>query len=269
MSQHRPSVVLVQNSDTSTPGRLPDWLAEEGIDAVVVQGADLPDHLDGTEPPFDRPVDGLILLGGGFMPDDDARAPWLVRERQLTVEAVEAQVPVLGICLGAQLLAQVTGGEVTSASGETEKGSCPIELLAAADDDALFGALRPLTDDERLRMVENHQDSITALPPGAVHLATSDACHIQAFRMGDCAWGVQFHPEAAPGKIATWDESALATNGFDRAALLAAALADEPANERQARELVAAFARVVRERRGRVLQHVGLAVPAMDESEDT
>jgi hypothetical protein len=54
-----------------------------------------------------------------------------------------------------------------------------------------------------------------------------------------------------------------------RAALLAAALADEPANERQARELVAAFARVVHERRGRVLQHVGLAVPAMDESEDT
>ena len=257
MPEHRPSVVLVQNSPTSGAGRLPDWLAADGIDSHVVAGDDLPDHLTGgTEPPFDRPVDGLVLLGGGFMPDDDERAPWLVRERRLTGEAVAAHVPVLGICLGAQLLANITGGRVTSASGEGEKGSCPIELLAAADDDALFSRLGPLTDDGRLRMVENHQDSITALPPGAVHLATSEACRVQAFRVGECAWGVQFHPEAAPGKIATWDESALSSGGFDRAALLATALADEPANERQARELAAAFARVVRAHRTRVAGRV-------------
>lgn len=262
MHESRPSVVLVQNSSTSGPGRLPDWLGDAGVDARVVAGDDLPDHLaGGSAPPFDRPVDGLVLLGGGFMPDDDARAPWLDRERRLVGEALSAQVPVLGICLGAQVLAHVTGGEVTAASGETEKGICRVELLAAAADDQLFGDLGPLTDDGRLRMIENHRDSITVLPPGAVHLATSDACVVQAFRVGEHAWGVQFHPEAAPGKIATWDEAALAENGFERAALLEAALAEEPANERQARELVAAFARVVRSRRELALEHVG-RVPA-------
>ena len=66
-----------------------------------------------------------MLLGGGFMPDDDERAPFLPRERALVGEAVAAGVPVLGICLGAQLLAHVAGGEVTAKSGETERGSCP------------------------------------------------------------------------------------------------------------------------------------------------
>ena len=261
MQASRPSVVLVQNSPASGPGRLPEWLDDAGVDAHVVQGEDLPDHLTGSAAPFDRPVDGLVLLGGGFMPDDDDHAPWMPRERRLTGEAIAAGIPVLGICLGAQLLARITGGEVTGASGETEKGSCRVSLLAAAADDPLFAGLAALTDDGRLRMIQNHKDSITTLPPGAVHLATSDACRVQAFRVGASAWGVQFHPEAAPGKIATWDEAALTSTGFDRAALLETALADEPANQRQARELVAAFARVVHSSRQRALQHVG-RVPA-------
>ena len=237
-----PRVVIVQNSPGSGPGRLPDWLAEDGIDAVVVAGADLPRQLAGGA----EVVDGLVLLGGSFMPDDDERAPFLLRERELVDEAMTEGIPVFGICLGAQLLAHVAGGEVTANSGETERGSCPIELLPAAGDDPLFAGL---TGYDELRMIQNHVDSITTLPPGAVHLAMSAACRVQAFRVGAAAWGIQFHPEAGAARLADWDESKLAADGYDRAALVAQAEADAHINTVQARALVSAFADVVRKAR--------------------
>jgi GMP synthase-like glutamine amidotransferase len=185
----RRRVVVVQHTAGSGPGHLPEWFAENGIDAVVVDAPNLSEHLAHVEA-----VDGLVLLGGGLMPDDDERYPFLPRERTLLGEAVAAGVPVLGICLGAQMLALVAGGEVTAKSGETERGSCRVVLLAAAHDDSLFAGL---TGYDGLRMRQSHHDSITALPPAAVHLATSERCRVQAFRVGDTAWGVQFHPEAA------------------------------------------------------------------------
>ena len=235
-----PRVVVVQNSAGSGPGRLPEWFAEEAIDAIVVDGPDLPERLAGGA----ADVDGLVLLGGALMPDDDERASFLPRERALVGEALAVGVPVLGICLGAQLLALVAGGEVTADSGETERGSCSVDLLAAARDDRLFAGLICY---DRLRMIQNHKDSITTLPPGAVHLATSERCRVQAFRVGAAAWGVQFHPEASAARLTEWDESKLAAAGFDRAALLARATADAPVNTEQARALVGAFAGVVRE----------------------
>ena len=235
----RPRVVLVQNSKGSGPGRLAGWLAEEGIEAAVVAGADLPEHLRGDG----AAVDGLVLLGGGFMPDDDEGHPFLPFERALVDDAIVAGTPVLGICLGAQVLAHVAGGAVTARSGETERGSCPIALLPAAADDPLFAGL---TRYDELRMIQNHEDSITTLPPDAVHLGTSAVCRVQAFRVGPAAWGVQFHPEAEAARVATWDESKLAADGFDRATLVAQAEADAPLSTEQARALVGAFAAVVR-----------------------
>ncbi|MFI2103177.1 type 1 glutamine amidotransferase [Isoptericola sp. NPDC019693] len=248
MPDRRPTVVLVQNSPHSGPGRLPAWLEADGVAAVVVQGADVVEQVaslaEGGAAAPDG-VDGLVLLGGGLLPDEDERAPWLPHERALVAEALDAGVPVLGICLGGQVLAHVAGGTVTGRSGETEKGLCPVRLLDAAADDALLGPLGALAVGGEVRMVESHVDSITGLPPQAVHLATSDACVVQAFRVGDVAWGLQFHPEAAPERIGTWDADELATLGFDRDALLAAALERAPENERQARALAAAFAAVV------------------------
>lgn len=253
-----PTVVLVQNSPRSGPGRLPGWLTEAGIDARVVQGVELAARVPGlaavlTDEPGtgagrSTPVAGLVLLGGGLLPDEDDRAPWLPHERRLTTAALEAGVPVLGICLGGQLLAHVTGGEVTARSGETEKGLCPVRLLADAADDPLLGGLGDLTDGGGLRMVESHVDSITGLPSEAVHLATSDACRVQAFRVGEVAWGLQFHPEADPDRIATWDATELAELGYDRDELHAAGQAGAAENERQARALADAFAGVVHAR---------------------
>ncbi|WP_020017076.1 type 1 glutamine amidotransferase [Promicromonospora sukumoe] len=229
-------VLVVLNSPTSSMGRLEQWLPEAGIDPVLTPGAELPETLDG--------FGGVVLLGGGFMPDDDAGHPFLARERALTEQALADGVPLLGLCLGGQLLAHVTGGGVTARSGETERGMCALTVLPDAADDPVFGDL-PGVPDGPLWMIENHEDSVTALPPSATLLVTSDACRNQAFRVGEAAWGLQFHPEARPERIATWDEAALSEQGIDRAVLAEAALVHAAENEAQSGALVRAWADVV------------------------
>jgi GMP synthase (glutamine-hydrolysing) len=229
-------VLVVLNSPTSTMGRLEQLLPEAGIDPFLTPGSELPETLDGFA--------GVVLLGGGFMPDDDVHHPFLARERRLTTEAVESGLPLLGLCLGGQLLAHVAGGVVTARSGETERGMCPLTVLPAAVDDPVFGDLAGVPD-EPLWMVENHADSVTALPPSATLLVSSGVCPIQAFRVGDVAWGLQFHPEARPERVATWDEAALSEQGIDRAGLAAAALVHAAENEAQSRALVHAWSDVV------------------------
>lgn len=229
-------VLVVLNSPTSLMGRLEQWLPEAGLEPVLTPGAELPENLDG--------FGGLVLLGGGFMPDDDAHHPFLARERRLTTEALDLEMPLLGLCLGGQLLAHVTGGGVTAKSGETERGMCALTVLPAAADDPLFGGL-PGIPDEPLWMIENHEDSVTVLPPSATLLVSSGECPIQAFRVGERAWGLQFHPEVRPERVATWDEAALSEQGIDRAALAAAAMVRAAENEAQSRSLIRAWTDVV------------------------
>lgn len=232
----RPVVVVVRNAEGSGPGRMSERLAAAGIDVRMIDGVQLLDgfSLDG--------VAGLVLLGGGFMPDNDERAPWLPAERKLAEQALAQRVPLLGICLGGQLLALVTGGKVTANSGEIERGSCGVDLLPAAADDPLFG---PLAPQGTLRMIQNHRDSITGLPPAATLLASSEVCPVQAFRVGECAWGLQFHPEAQAARMTSWKPESLMADGFDPEAVIAGGRADAAVNEAQAHELFDAFAAVV------------------------
>lgn len=231
-------VLVVLNSPTSLMGRLEQWLPEAGLEPVLTPGTELPESLEGFS--------GVVLLGGGFMPDDDTNHPFLARERQLTTQALADGVPLLGLCLGGQLLAHVTGGGVTARSGETERGMCPLTVLPAAARDRVFGDL-PGVPDEPLWMIENHEDSVTTLPPSATLLVSSGDCPVQAFRVGEVAWGLQFHPEARPERVATWDEAALSEQGIDRAALAEAAMVHAAENEAQSRALVRAWADVVNE----------------------
>jgi GMP synthase-like glutamine amidotransferase len=205
-----------------------------GLRIVEVSGSSVPAAPDG--------FDAVVLLGGGFLPDDDQRAPWLPAERALTRRAVADGVPLLGICLGAQVLAVAAGGVVRGDHGRPERGSCPVSLLREAGTDRLCAGLP-----EELRVIENHRDQITKLPPGAVRLAESEACPVQAFRVGERAWGVQFHPEAGADRLDRWDEAALADAGLDLRALRAEAEKAEPESARSARRLAANFAEVVRE----------------------
>ncbi|WP_405935356.1 type 1 glutamine amidotransferase [Streptomyces sp. NBC_00726] len=212
------SVLVVQNTARGGPGRVGDWLSTAGLGLRVLRpyaGEALPSALGG------RP---LVVLGGGFLPDDDERAPWLAATRRLVGQALTDGTPMLGICLGGQLLAQVAGGTVRAAHGEPEYGSTAIRLRPEAVDDPLFAGLG-----ETVPAIERHIDAITRLPAGAVWLASSDSCPYQAFRVGNRAWGVQFHPEAEARNIATWDRDRLAAQGVDRDRLHARAVADEEA----------------------------------------
>ncbi|MGP3920093.1 type 1 glutamine amidotransferase [Nonomuraea sp. 10N515B] len=225
-------VLVVQNSRSGGPARLGDWLAEAGHELDVVlahDGAPLPDRLG---------HDAMIMLGGGYLPGDDDRAPWLADARRLVGQALAEGVPLLGICLGGQMIAQVAGGEVMGDAGTPENGSVPLTIRQEAADDPLFHGLPPVVP-----AVEHHKDAITALPAGAVWLAETQACPYQAFRVGERAWGVQFHPEVLPARIREWR-----ADGFDPGEVYARAAADEPVSTPIWREVTMRFAALVAER---------------------
>jgi GMP synthase (glutamine-hydrolysing) len=231
-----PRVLVVRNAERSGLGRFLPWWEEMGLEIVEVTGDAVPATPGGFY--------AVALLGGGFLPDDDERAPWLTAERELTRRAVAGGVPLLGICLGAQVLAAATGGVVRGDHGRPERGSCRVCLLDEARTDPLFAGLP-----DEFRVIENHRDQITDLPSGAVRLAESEDCPVQAFRVGEWAWGVQFHPEAGADRLDRWDEAALAEAGLDLRALRAEAEEAEPESAGHARRLAANFADLVRKAR--------------------
>jgi GMP synthase-like glutamine amidotransferase len=166
--------------------------------------------------------DGLVVLGGGMNVGDADRRPYLRAEIELLAKALRRAQPVLGICLGAQLLARAAGASVQRAR-TPEIGWREVELCSAAAADHVVGALP-----RRFTAYQWHSYAFE-IPFGAVELAHNEVCP-QAFRLGDCAWGVQFHPEVTEEILTGWfatydvDPDAVAM-GFDPA-VAAAELAD-------------------------------------------
>ncbi|GAA1447147.1 membrane dipeptidase [Leifsonia poae] len=230
-----PRVLVVVNAKGSRPRRLGTWLEEKGIAVDVALGEDgLPPDLNGYA--------GLVMLGGGLMPDDDARAPWLAQERSLAREAIAADLPTLGICLGGQILAEVAGGEVRASFGPKERGATVISTSEAGRRDPVIGGFG-----DAAPMIENHQDMITSLPPAAVLLASSDAVANQAFRLGERVYGLQFHPEVSAEDLLHWKEPT-SPSPDDRpvAELVEEARRVDEHNTRASRALVTGFADEVR-----------------------
>lgn len=227
----RPRVLVVVNAEGSSPRRLGAWLEEDGIavDAVLGSSGQLPQDLTGYA--------GLVMLGGGLMPDDDERAPWLATERALALEAIDADLPTLGICLGGQILAHVAGGEVRASFGPKERGATVISTSDAGRVDPVIGGLG-----DSAPMIENHQDMITVLPPSAVLLGSSEAVDIQAFRLGSRVYGLQFHPEVSADDLQRWTEPTSPAPG-DRsiAELIEEARSVHDDNTRASRALVGGF----------------------------
>lgn len=229
-----PRVLVIINWEGSGPRRLATWLEEEGVTPVVVEGKDgLPESLDGFA--------GLVMLGGGLMPDNFEKAPWLRTERKLAQQAIDADLPTLGICLGGQLIADVAGGEVRENYGPPERGSFVITPTDEGRDDPV---LRHLED--AAPMIEHHQDMITRIPDSATLLASSALIENQAFRIGSHVRGLQFHPEASVDNVRNWNAENLAELGVDHAAILAEAEANHEANTRASEAMARAFAQEIR-----------------------
>jgi GMP synthase-like glutamine amidotransferase len=138
----------------------------------------------------------LITFGGGMQADQDEAHPWLGIELDALRAAVNAGIPTLGVCLGGQLLARALGGSVGPAP-RPERGWMEIELTQDGQADALFAGLP-----RALEVYQWHSYQF-GLPPQAVLLARSPTSP-QCFRVGNCAWGLQWHPEVTGDSILQW-----------------------------------------------------------------
>jgi GMP synthase (glutamine-hydrolysing) len=204
----RPTLLAIQHVPWETPHRILDACGDLHVQSVKpLAGQPLPNHDE---------VAGAVVMGGPMNVDEVDRFPALATEREWLAEAARRELPVLGVCLGAQLLARALGAEVRPGEGK-EIGFTPIEASAA--DDPLLGALTPSTD-----VLHWHGD-VFDLPDGAQPLASSAQTEHQAFRFGN-AWGLLFHPEADFALIEAWlavpqmIEEAVAVLGNDGAAAL-------------------------------------------------
>jgi GMP synthase-like glutamine amidotransferase len=212
-----PRALVIQHTEGETVALLGDWLAGAGLRLDVVRpyaGEPLPAGLERHG--------ALIVLGGPQSAYDDVSgpsAPWLPATKALLREAAGTDTPTLGICLGAQLLADALGGRVAPGEQGPEFGAALVAKRDVAALDVLWGPVPFLPD-----VVQWHFDEITDLPAGAVLLASSTRYPNQAFRVGDHAYGLQFHIETTPDMVRRWaenDAEALAAYEVDVEALLA------------------------------------------------
>lgn len=140
---------------------------------------------------------GVVMTGSHAMLTD--RLPWMERMAEWLRRLVLAEVPFLGICFGHQLLAQALGGRVDFHPRGREIGTVPIKLAPAAAEDPLFSRMP-----SRFMAHAVHAQSVRQLPSGAVQLAGNDFEPTHAFRVGARAWGIQFHPEFNPERMALY-----------------------------------------------------------------
>ena len=181
---------------------------------------------------------GVVALPGLANPPDRTAA--VDDTRAALAQALEAGLPVLGLCLGAELLAEAAGGRTSPCPPEW--GFAAVRLLPPAVDDALLGGL-PST------FPTFHAHAYGVEPPaGTAVLAETEVCP-QAFRVGTHAWGLQFHPEASAALVATWLPTVarqLAAAGVDASATVERAHELEPGAAARAATIAAAFAGAVR-----------------------
>jgi GMP synthase (glutamine-hydrolysing) len=182
----RPILLAVRNVPWETPHRILDSCGGLEVRHVCpLEGDALPGHDE---------VAGALVMGGPMNVDETDRHPGLATTRDWLAEAVRREMPVLGICLGAQLLARALGAAVVPGERK-EIGFHAVTVDDPAD--PVLGGLAPSS-----RVLHWHGD-VFELPAGATHLASSELTAHQAFRHGN-AWGILFHPEADVALVEGW-----------------------------------------------------------------
>jgi GMP synthase-like glutamine amidotransferase len=183
------NVLAVVHGDDAPPGSFGDVVVGRGhsLDAWAIY----------SEPR--RPLteyDAVMLFGGAIHADQEMHHPWLRDEDAFIRGLLERGTPLLGVCLGAQLVAKAAGARVAPAT-EPEIGWCEVELTSDAAGDPVLGALSA-----RFAAFQWHFYEF-GVPAGGCELARSPLCP-QAFRLGRAAWGVQFHPEVTRELVGRW-----------------------------------------------------------------
>ncbi|MBU4262655.1 MAG: gamma-glutamyl-gamma-aminobutyrate hydrolase family protein [Proteobacteria bacterium] len=164
-------------------GSIAPWLAAAGFEITSTR------FFESAMFPDLNEIDLLVVMGGPMSVNDEAELPWLVQEKRFIRQAIEAGKPVLGICLGAQLIAGALGARIYR-NPVKEIGWLPIQGIAA-NDSSFFGF--PATE----KVFHWHGETFD-LPAGAILLAKSEGCENQAFQLGRSVIGLQFHLETTP-----------------------------------------------------------------------
>lgn len=185
-------VLVFQHVAHKILGTLNPTLKGSGLNMRYVNFERTPD-----DQPSVQKYNGLIILGGHMGVYEAEKYKHIKVEMQLIEEALKKEIPILGICLGAQLLAHVLGADVKK-NNEKEIGWCDIDLTEDGLKDPLLSHFSP-----REKIFQLHGDTFD-IPKSAVHLAKSDVCHGQAFRYGDKVYGLQFHLEVDQPMIQRW-----------------------------------------------------------------
>ena len=183
-------VLAFVHEDDAGPGVFTEAVAQRGAELIewfVPRDPAPSDALDG--------YDGAVVLGGAMHPDGEADHPWLRDEKRLIGDLLQRDVPVLGVCLGAELVAEVTGGRAVE-NPAPHIGWAESSLTQEGRDDPVLGALPP-----SFHCFQWHSYSCE-IPTEGTRLAVEDS-QLDAFRVGD-AWGIQFHAEVDPEIIDGW-----------------------------------------------------------------
>jgi GMP synthase-like glutamine amidotransferase len=229
-------VIIVRNEAADPGGTVLEELQADGLAVRMV------DAFLGEPLPHPGQVAGIVVFGGVQHADDVVNHPYLMDEQDLLRVATEAGVPVLGICLGGQILALAMGAALRE-SPVREFGYTPISPTDAGRQDPVLSVWEPGD-----RVFHWHEDTFD-LPAGATLLLEGEHVRNQAFRFGDSSWGLQFHPEVTEAVIEGW--LAVAGDIEPKWGKTAQDIREEGGRyledeEKRAREMVRRFAAVVR-----------------------
>ena len=174
---------FLQHVPFEGPGSIRQWLDETGYEISATQ------LFKSEKFPELSEIDLLIVLGGPMSVNDEDQFPWLISEKEFIRQAIDRTTPVLGICLGAQLIANATGSKVYP-NREKEIGWFPVAGVSS-------GSSSVFQFPESFQCFHWHGETFD-LPSGAIHLAKTEACKNQAFQIGESVIGLQFHLETTP-----------------------------------------------------------------------